>query len=112
MTLNEFSSVEMMTARLRELGAPIYGTKAQKWARVLKAENEAAKEEEIQELLKERQTRRREAGEAYVPTLLPAPKAPTDFERFTHELSHCPPTRGASSVSWARCRTDHTEQGH
>ena len=57
-TLNEFSAVEMMTARLRELGAPIYGTKAQKWARVLKAENEAAKEEEIQELLKERQTRR------------------------------------------------------
>ena len=80
-----------MIARLRELGAPIYGAKAQKWARVLKAENKAAKEEEIQELLKERQTRRREAGEAYVPTLLPAPKAPTDLERFTHELSHCPP---------------------
>eukprot|EP00974_Lingulodinium_polyedra_P060115 5794529-Lingulodinium_polyedra.AAC.1 len=42
-------------------------------------------------MLQERQARRRDLGEAYVPTLLPAPKAPTDLERFMHELTHEPP---------------------
>ena len=90
-TLNENSPVELMMARLRELGAPIYGTKREKWARILRAEAEIAREEEIARLLSERQVRRRDGGGVYVPTLLPAPRAPSDLERFTHELSHCPP---------------------
>eukprot|EP00972_Heterocapsa_arctica_P036208 5328484-Heterocapsa_arctica.AAC.1 len=80
-----------MTDLLRELGAPVYGTKAEKWARILKAENEIAKEEEISQLIEERQLRRRDRGEVYVPTLLPAPWEPSNLERFTHESSHCPP---------------------
>eukprot|EP00972_Heterocapsa_arctica_P060004 8849554-Heterocapsa_arctica.AAC.1 len=76
--------------RLRELGAPFYGTKAEKWARILKAEHEIAREDEIRKLIEERQVGRRDRGEVYLPTLLPAPRAPSDLERFTHELTHCP----------------------
>eukprot|EP00972_Heterocapsa_arctica_P068566 10131783-Heterocapsa_arctica.AAC.1 len=61
--LNQFASVELMMDRLRELGAPIYGMKAEKWARVLKAESEIAKEEEIRKLIEERQIGRRDQGE-------------------------------------------------
>ena len=89
--ITEKSSIQQMMDRLRELRAPIYGTKAEKYARILKAEAEVAKEEEIQQLMRERQERRRDLGEAYVPTLLPVPKAPTALERFTHELTHEPP---------------------
>eukprot|EP00972_Heterocapsa_arctica_P010916 1598685-Heterocapsa_arctica.AAC.1 len=88
--LTQHASVEQMMQRLRELGATVYGTKAEKWARILRAENEIAREEEIQELIRERQVRRRDRGEAYVPTLLPVPRAPSELESFTHELTHCP----------------------
>eukprot|EP00974_Lingulodinium_polyedra_P083596 8092938-Lingulodinium_polyedra.AAC.1 len=42
-------------------------------------------------MLQERQARRRDLGEAYAPMLLFAPKAPTDLERFMHELTREPP---------------------
>eukprot|EP00972_Heterocapsa_arctica_P014962 2205288-Heterocapsa_arctica.AAC.1 len=60
--LNQFASVELMMDRLRELGALVYGTKAEKWAQILKAENEIAKEEEIRQLIEERQLGRRDRG--------------------------------------------------
>ena len=88
--LNENSPVEHMIARLEELRAPYYGTKAAKWARILKMDTERAKEEELKKLLDERQRRRREHGEAYVPMPLPVPSPPTGLERFTHELTHMP----------------------
>ena len=73
-----------------ELKAPIYGTKAELFKRLVKAEHDAAREIELQAMMEARAARRR-AGEQFVPELLPSPSAPTETQRAEHEKHHCPP---------------------
>ena len=85
------SSVELMAQRCRELGVATYGTKAERYARIIRAETQLAKDIEVREMIESRQAARREGQGKYTPALLEAPRMPTRLEVFTHELTHCPP---------------------
>ena len=86
-TLTPFSKVSQLRARLKELGKPQHGVKAELWKRVEKAEREHQKN------VKEQQTRQKLLREGAAQPV-PAPKAPDEpspEERAQHELSHLPP---------------------
>ena len=47
--LSQFSRVDDMRARLKELGSAIYGTKDELWSRLVKAEAQARRDREVAE---------------------------------------------------------------
>ena len=85
--LTPFDKVEKLKARLKELGQPRYGTKAELWSRLEKAEKEHLK---TQRQHQERQRKLRE-GVAEPATAPPGPQEPTPEQRAQHELTHLPP---------------------
>ena len=88
--LDSSSPVEDMRKRLRELRAPVWGTKTQIWRRLLEREAIERRHLEDQTLL----DRRRDLENAIDPTVprtLKGPDAPTESERTAHEITHLPP---------------------
>ena len=85
--LTPFDKVEKLKARLKELGQPRYGNKAQLWHRLEKAEKERQRTLRKHQ---ERQKRLRE-GTAEKATAPPGPQDPTPEQRAQHELTHLPP---------------------
>ena len=88
--LKTWSSIEKLHSRLRELGAPIFGTKDVLFRRLREYEQIAAtkKDEECLE------TRRKElavATEPVTPKILPVPIQPSEVERQHHMANHLPP---------------------
>ena len=84
------SNVDALRARLRELKAPMYGTKEQLWRRVLV--QEALEDERMQEeeLLRQRRDELLVQTDPSVPRTMRSPGAPSDAERLAHELTHLP----------------------
>ena len=71
------SRVDALKARLKEIGGPIWGTKAQLWARLQERELRHVNAKAIQQGLHERARGRAEGEVAYSPITLPAPVAPS-----------------------------------
>ena len=87
--LTPFDKVEKLKARLKELGKPRYGTKAELWSRLEKAEKEHMK---TQRQHQERQRKLRE-GVAEPVEAPPGPQEPTPEQRAQHELAQAPSSR-------------------
>ena len=88
--LDSSSPVEDMRKRLRELRAPVWGTKRQMWRRLLEREEIELRHLDDQAL----PDRRRDLENAIDPTVprtLKRPDAPTESERTAHEITHLPP---------------------
>ena len=85
--LTPFSKVEAMRKRLGELGQPRYGSKAELWKRLEKAER---LHQQTMKKHQERQRRLRE-GQGEPPAVPAGPKDPTPEEKAQHELTHLPP---------------------
>ena len=88
--LKTWSSIKELHSWLRELGAPIYGTKDVLFRRLCENEQIAAKKKEEEYL----ETRRKElavATEPVTPKILPGPVQPSEVERQHHTVNHLPP---------------------
>ena len=88
--LKTWSSIKELHSPLRELGAPIYGTKDVLFRRPCEYEQIAArkkKEEEHLEMRKELAV----ATEPVTPKILPGPTQPSEVERQYHVVNHLPP---------------------
>ena len=88
--LETWSRVKELHARLRELGATIYGTKDVLFRRLCEYEKVAAKKEEEEHL----ESRRKEsavATEPVTPKILHGQVQPSEVERDHHMVNHLPP---------------------
>ena len=87
--LKTWSNIKELHPRLRELGAPIYGTKDVLFRRLCEYEQIAARKKEEEYL----ETRRKELAvgtEPVTPKILPGPVQPSDVEQH-HMVNHLPP---------------------
>ena len=75
---------------MKELKAPIYGTKQEMWERI--GEYTAKRELEVRERewLQKRAEELRGTAQPQLPDTLPVPEPPTEQERKDHELTHLP----------------------
>jgi len=94
--LSAWSPVSGMRIRLRELKAPIWGTKEQLWARLVDYETQHAGEQALREKLARALAERREGQAEVAPRPLPQPVEPREVEKKAHEVTHIP------SKSWRR----------
>ena len=107
-----WSSITELHSWLRELGAPIYGTKDVLFRRLCEYEQIAARKKREEEYL---ETRRKElpvATEPVTPKILPGPIQPSEVEREHHTVKHLPPApwcelcvmgRGKDDLSVVTC---------
>eukprot|EP00974_Lingulodinium_polyedra_P101428 9826998-Lingulodinium_polyedra.AAC.1 len=65
--LNPGSSVKQMRQRLKELRAPVYGTKAMMWERLVERERLKRHSDEVQAYLRKRAEERADAAEPHQP---------------------------------------------
>ena len=79
-----------MKTRLKELGAPTYGTKEILWTRIVQFTRYARAEKALKEQLARDAAARAEGTATEVPRIIPAPVAPSDAERKAHEVTHVP----------------------
>ena len=88
--MDSSSPVDDKRMRLRELRAPVWGTKVQKWRRVL--ERKAIERRHLNEdaLLDRRRRDLESAVDPTVPKTLKGLDAPTESERTAHEITHLP----------------------
>ena len=108
--LKTWSSIRELHSRLRELGAPTYGTKDVLFRRLCEYEQVAAKEEE-DEYLESRRKELAVATELLTPKILPDPIQPFEVERQHHMVNHLPPApcelrvmgRGKDDISAVTC---------
>ena len=85
------AAVRLMKARLRELGAPQYGSKKMLWERLQKKEKERQEDQEIQKEIARRERELQEDPRVRGPPLqIPGVTAPTELEKGTHSLTHIP----------------------
>ena len=87
--LKTWSSIKELHSRLRELGAPIYGTKDVFFRRLCEYEHIAARKEY-------KEMRRNElavATEPVTPKILPGPIQPSEVEGQHHMVNHLPTAR-------------------
>ena len=84
--LHSFSPVEDMRKRLREVRAPLLGTKTQMWRRLLEREAMERRHLDDQALLDRRRYQENEIDPT-VPRTLKGPDAPTESERTAHEIT-------------------------
>ena len=77
-----------MTSRVRELRAPIYCTKAEKWQRIMEYENRRTREAAERALVAERRAAMEQSLTGPPVEAVPAPSEPTAQERAQHELTH------------------------
>eukprot|EP00971_Amphidinium_carterae_P107602 2130881-Amphidinium_carterae.1 len=87
------SRLEDLRKRLKELSAPIYGTKETLWKRLMEAEARAEAKRKEEEYLAQRSKELESAGEPKPGMVLPGPDAPSELERAQHELTHIPSRR-------------------
>ena len=93
-TLGPGSSVDRMKARLKQLGAPIYGTKSQLWSRLIEKENLVLRKRKEQEYLAARRDQLQIANEPTESAILGGPEEPTPEVRAEHiARDHFPPAR-------------------
>jgi len=88
--LHPNSRIVDMQNRLREFGAPTYGSKDMVFLRLMRLEKDGKKELQTAAALRARHERQLAEGQPYVAKCLPVPDPPSDMERFTHELTHLP----------------------
>ena len=85
------AAVRLMKARLRELGAPQYGSKKMLWERLQKKEKERQEDQEIQKEIARRERELQEDPRVRGPPLqIPGVTAPAELEKETHRLTHIP----------------------
>ena len=85
------SSIKELHSRLRELGAPIYGTKGALFRRLCEYEQIAARKKEEEEYLETRRKELAVATEPVTPKILPGPVQPSEVERQHHTENNLPP---------------------
>ena len=91
LVLKTWSSIKELHARLREQGAPIYGTKEVLFRRLCEYEQMAAKKKNEVEYLEMRSNELAVATEPVTPKILPGPIQPSEVEREHHMVNHLPP---------------------
>lgn len=85
------SKVKDMKRRLRELHAPVWGSKEILWERVQQHEAQLKSRREVAEQLQRREEAiNRDPESARVPIEITSPSPPTDEEREAHSLTHLP----------------------
>ena len=89
--LGTWSSIKELHSRLRELGAPIYGTKDVLFRRLCEYEQIAARKKKEEEYLESRRKELAVAAEPVTPKILPGPIQPSEVERQHHMVNHLPP---------------------
>jgi len=81
-----------MQARLKAIGAPIYGTKSVAWQRLKREEGRLKREEEIAKAPQaQREAEATERPQETAARAPPVPVGPTARERELHNLTHLPP---------------------
>ena len=89
--LNEHSRVADLKARLKQLGAPVWGDKARLWERVQEYEARQQASAETEAILKAREEAlNRDPTLGRQPLELAAPAPPSEVARRLHELTHLP----------------------
>ena len=97
-----WSSIKELQSRLRELGAPIYGTKDVLFRRLFEYEQIAARKK-VHEYLEMRRKELAVATEPVTPKILPGPIQPSEVEREHHMVNHLPPAPWCELCgSWER----------
>ena len=89
---------EAMRARLRELGAPIYGTKSRVWLCLCDHELMECEREAEDAFLTKRREHLQSPVELVAPQLLPTPVPPSLKEVKRHKVTHLPPAK-----CWDQC---------
>ena len=84
----KWSSIKELHSRLRELGAPIYGTKDVLFRRLCENEQIAARNKEEEEYLETRRKELAVATEPVTPKILTGPVQPSEVERQHHVANH------------------------
>ena len=88
--LDSSSPADDMRMRSRELRAPVWGTEAQMWRRVLEREAIKRRHQDEEALLDRRRRDLENAIDPTVPRTLKGADAPTESERTAHEITHLP----------------------
>ena len=89
--LGPTSKVKDLKNRLKELNAPVWGSKEILWERLKECEARLRTSREIAEELKRREEAiNRDPESARIPADLPAPTQPSEVERELHNLTHLP----------------------
>ena len=89
--LKTWSSIKELHSRLRELGAPIYGTKDVLFRRLCEYEQTSARKKKEEEYLEMRRKELAVATEPVTPKILPGPIQPSKVQREHHMVNHFPP---------------------
>ena len=89
--LKTWPNIKELHSRLRELGAPIYGTKHVLFRRLCEYEQLAARKKEEEEYLESKRKELVVATEPMTPKILPGPVQPSEVERRRHMVNHLPP---------------------
>ena len=114
--LRTWSTIKELHLRLRELGAPIYGTKDVLYRRLCEYEQVAARKKKEEEYRENMRKDLEVATQPVTPKILPCPAQPYEVERQHHMVNHLPP------APWELCvmgrgkddphlRSDLREQG-
>ena len=89
--LGPTSKVKDLKKRLKELNAPVWGSKEILWERLKEYEARLRGSREIAEELKRREEAiNRDPESARIPADLPVPTQPSEVERELHNLTHLP----------------------
>ena len=91
--LRTWSSIKELHSRLRELGAPIYGTKNVLFRRLCEYEQIALKKKKEEEHLETRRKELAVATKPVTPKILPGPIQPSEVERQHHMVNHLTPAQ-------------------
>ena len=83
--LRTWSTIKELHSRLRELGAPIYGTKDVLFRRLCEYEQIAVRRKKEEEYL---ENKRKVATQQVTPKILPGPVQPSEVERQHHMVNH------------------------
>ena len=88
--LPRHSPIEVLRARLKELKAPIWGTKAQMHDRLMLVEAKKAAEDRTRAELEAKHVKLAEGTTDRMAAVLPAPEMPSPSEVANHNLTHLP----------------------
>ena len=89
--LQTWSSIKELHFRLRELGAPIYGTKDVIFRRLYEHEQIEARKKREEKFLESRRKELAVATEPVTQKIHPGPIQPSEVERQHHMVNHLPP---------------------
>ena len=89
--LKTWSRIKELHSRLRELGAPIYGTKDVLFRQLCECEQVAARKKKEEEYLEMRRKELAVTTELVTPKILPGPIQPSEVKRHNQMVNHLPP---------------------